>query len=93
MAHQQQPQHSPEALTLGRIQPREPAIGVELLSEAIGADGAIDVRHSAYGDNLSPPLQWTRVAGAGGSSAAPRYGLVPTVMAQPPSGGYGSELF
>jgi PPE-repeat protein len=34
-----------------------------------------------------------RVAGAGGSSAAPRYGLVPTVMAQPPSGGYGSELF
>jgi PPE-repeat protein len=34
-----------------------------------------------------------RVAGAAGSSAAPRYGLVPTVMAQPPSGGYGSELF
>jgi PPE-repeat protein len=34
-----------------------------------------------------------RVANAAGSSTAPRYGLVPTVMAQPPSGGYGSELF
>jgi Raf kinase inhibitor-like YbhB/YbcL family protein len=65
VAHQQQPQHSPEALTLGRIQPREPAVGVELLSEAIGVDGAIDLRHTAYGDNLSPPLRWTPIEGAG----------------------------
>ena len=27
--------------------------------------GSIDLRHSAYGDNLSPPLRWTPVEGAG----------------------------
>jgi Raf kinase inhibitor-like YbhB/YbcL family protein len=59
------PQHSPEALSLGRITPREPGAPLELLSEAIGTDGVIDGRHTAYGDNLSPPLRWTPVAGAG----------------------------
>ena len=59
------PQHSPEALSLARITPREPGIAFELLSTAIETDGAIDLRHTAYGDNLSPPLHWTRVAGAG----------------------------
>lgn len=59
------PDHSPEALTLGRIEPRAPGVGIEVLSDALGADGAIDLRHSAYGDNLSPPLRWTPVEGAG----------------------------
>jgi len=59
------PQHSPEALSLGRITPREPGAVLELLSDAIDAAGAIDLRHTAYGDNLSPPLHWTPVAGAG----------------------------
>jgi Raf kinase inhibitor-like YbhB/YbcL family protein len=59
------PQHSPEALTLGRITPREPGRTLELLSDAVDAQGALDLRHSAYGDNLSPPLRWTPVAGAG----------------------------
>jgi Raf kinase inhibitor-like YbhB/YbcL family protein len=59
------PQHSPEALSLGRITPREPGVAFELLCEAIGTDGVIDQRHTAYGDNLSPPLRWTPVAGAG----------------------------
>ena len=59
------PQHSPEALSLGRITPREPGIAFEVLSTAIETDGAIDLRHTAYGDNLSAPLHWTRVAGAG----------------------------
>jgi Raf kinase inhibitor-like YbhB/YbcL family protein len=59
------PQHSPEALSLGRITPREPGAPLELLSDAIGIDGVIDGRHTAYGDNLSPPLRWTPVAGAG----------------------------
>jgi Raf kinase inhibitor-like YbhB/YbcL family protein len=58
------PQHSPEALTLGRIQPRTGG-GIELSSEAFPDEGAIDLRHSAYGDNLSPPLSWTPVEGAG----------------------------
>ena len=59
------PERSPEALSLERITPREPGATLELLSEAIGADGAIDLRHTAYGDNLSPPLRWTPVRGAG----------------------------
>lgn len=59
------PQHAPEALSLARITPREPGAAFELLSTAVGADGAIDLRHSGYGDNLSPPLSWAPVAGAG----------------------------
>lgn len=59
------PQHSPEALSLGRITPREPGAALELLSDAIDTSGAIDQRHTALGDNLSPPLHWTPVAGAG----------------------------
>jgi len=59
------PEHSPEALSLQRITPREPGAVLEVLSDAIGADGAIDLRHTAYGNNLSPPLRWTRVEGAG----------------------------
>jgi hypothetical protein len=64
VADQHRPQHSPEALTLGRIQPRT-GEGIELSSEAFPDEGKIDLRHSAYGDNLSPPLQWTPVEGAG----------------------------
>src|SRR5665213_2124909 len=37
---------------------------MRLTSTAVGADGAIAARQSAYGQNLSPPLAWTRVAGA-----------------------------
>lgn len=33
-----------------------------------------------------------RAAGASGPAAGPRYGLVPTVMAQPPSAGYGGVI-
>jgi len=63
MTHQ--PQHSPEALSLGRIAPREPAATLELLSDAIGVDGVIDERQTALGANLSPHLHWTPVEGAG----------------------------
>ena len=59
------PQRSSEALSLERITPREPGAPLELLSDAVDAGGAIDLRHSAYGDNLSPPLRWTPVPGAG----------------------------
>ena len=40
------------------------AVAMRLTSSAIGADGRIAARQSAYGRNLSPPLAWTRVAGA-----------------------------
>jgi len=59
------PQHSPAALALARIEPRGKAAVIEMASDALGADGAIDLRHSAYGNNLSPPLRWTPVEGAG----------------------------
>ena|SRR5438067_729527 len=59
------PEHSPEALSLARIQPRNPGAVLELVSDALGADGGIDLRHSAYGGNLSPPLRWTPLEGAG----------------------------
>ena len=51
------PRHSPEALSLGRIAPREPGRTLELLSDAVDVQGRIDLRYSAYGDNLSPPLR------------------------------------
>jgi hypothetical protein len=60
-----QRQHGPGALTLARITPRDPGVTVRVTSEAVGADGSIDLRHSAYGDGVSPPLGWTPVAGAG----------------------------
>ncbi|HEX4195940.1 MAG TPA: YbhB/YbcL family Raf kinase inhibitor-like protein [Caulobacteraceae bacterium] len=64
VADPHRPQHSPESLTIGRITPRT-GEGVELSSEAFPDEGKIDRRHSAYGDNLSPPLRWTPVEGAG----------------------------
>jgi Raf kinase inhibitor-like YbhB/YbcL family protein len=64
LADPHRPQHSPEALTIGRITPRTGA-GIELSSEAFPDEGKIDLRHSGYGDNLSPPLRWTPVVGAG----------------------------
>ena len=33
------PQHSPEALSLARVQPRQPGAVVEIVSDALGADG------------------------------------------------------
>ena len=61
MPHSTTPQHSPQALSLARVQPRAPGAVVEIVSDALGADGAIDLRHSSYGDNLSPPLSWIRI--------------------------------
>jgi hypothetical protein len=62
---QEHPVRSPEALSLGRVTPREPAAPLELLSDAVEVNGQIDLKHSAYGNNLSPPLRWTPVKGAG----------------------------
>lgn len=41
-----------------------PATAMRLTSSAIGADGRIDPRQSAYGANLSPALFWEPAAGA-----------------------------
>ncbi|HKT53169.1 MAG TPA: YbhB/YbcL family Raf kinase inhibitor-like protein [Caulobacteraceae bacterium] len=52
------------AVTLGHIRPVQPAARIDMVSDALGADGSMDLRHTAYGDNLSPPLRWTPVEGA-----------------------------
>lgn len=63
MAQQQGEQHSGESITIMRIQPRDQH-GIEVTSPAVGTNGKIEDRYSAYHDNLSPPLNWTAVPGA-----------------------------
>ena len=65
MAQPHQPAStSPKPVSLEHIRARNPAAVIQIVSDALGADGSIDLRHSAYGDNLSPPLRWTPVEGA-----------------------------
>ena len=47
-----------EDIAIHKVQPREEG-RMELTSPAIGAAGRIQDRYTAYGDNLSPPLDWT----------------------------------
>ena len=51
---------SGSAITLQRVLPREPG-RLALASEAIDEDGRIADSYSAYGDDRSPPLQWTAI--------------------------------
>jgi hypothetical protein len=57
---QRTPAHSGAAITILKIQPREPE-AIAVASEALGVDGAWPDRHAKYGDDLSPPLTWTEV--------------------------------
>ena len=59
------PQHSPEALSLGRITPREPATTLELLSRCRRHGQPSSCAATALWRQLSPPLRWTPVEGAG----------------------------
>ena len=54
------PEHSGSALTIQRVQPYERR-GIAVASSAIGADGYIDDRFSAYIDDQVPPLSWSAV--------------------------------
>ena len=59
--------HAPadgKPVSLNLAHPRNPTAVIQVVSDALGADGGIDLRHTAYGDNLSPPLRWTPVEGA-----------------------------
>ncbi len=60
---QKPPAHSGAAITILKIQPRE-QVGVAVSSEALNIDDTWPNRHSKYGDDLSPPLQWSEVEGA-----------------------------
>ncbi|MFI4936538.1 MAG: YbhB/YbcL family Raf kinase inhibitor-like protein [Caulobacterales bacterium] len=53
------------AISLARVAPKGAAAAIAVSSAAVGADGSLDLRHSAYGANLSPPLTWTPATGAG----------------------------
>ncbi len=58
------PQHSGEEISILKIRPYSDR-GIVLTSAGIGVDGTIDPRHAAQGENLSPPLEWGEVDGAG----------------------------
>jgi Raf kinase inhibitor-like YbhB/YbcL family protein len=58
------PEHSGEAISILKVQPYSDR-GIVLTSDGVGPDGWIDPRHAAEGDNLSPPLSWNEVEGAG----------------------------
>jgi Raf kinase inhibitor-like YbhB/YbcL family protein len=54
---------SGEPLFIQKVRPREPG-RLTLTSEAIGLEGGIGDAYSAYHDNMSPPLMWTRMPDA-----------------------------
>jgi Raf kinase inhibitor-like YbhB/YbcL family protein len=61
MSHQTpHPDHSGEAITILKVDPIYQT-GITVTSTAQEASGKLADRHSAYFDNLSPPLRWTNV--------------------------------
>lgn len=57
------PEHSGEAITILKVDPWRDT-GIVVMSSSVGPDGRLDDRHSAYHDNISPPLTWTDVEDA-----------------------------
>jgi Raf kinase inhibitor-like YbhB/YbcL family protein len=57
-------EHSGEAITILKVDPRDEGAALAVYSTSQSPDGRLDDRHSAYHDNLSPPLTWTDVEGA-----------------------------
>ena len=51
---------SGEDIIIHKVRPRDEG-RLELVSSAVGDDGRIQDRFTAYHDNISPPLSWTRV--------------------------------
>lgn len=58
------PEHSGDAITIGKITPREDS-GLVVTSSAFDLDGAIPRTFAAEGGNISPPLEWEMVENAG----------------------------
>lgn len=57
------PDHSGEAITILKVEPRQDG-GVVVTLPTAAAEGRLDDRHSAYHDNISPPVVWDPVPGA-----------------------------
>lgn len=58
------PEHSGEAITILKVDQRQDMRDLLVTTTAQDVDGRLDDRHSAYHDNISPPLTWTAVDGA-----------------------------
>jgi Raf kinase inhibitor-like YbhB/YbcL family protein len=58
------PSGSGEPITIERITPYGEGAQVQLTCAAFPQNGSIPLRYAGYGDNVSPPLQWTAVPGA-----------------------------
>jgi Raf kinase inhibitor-like YbhB/YbcL family protein len=63
MSETPRPDHSGESITILQVDPITEA-GVVVTCPAQEADGRLPDRHSAYHDNISPPLNWTGVPDA-----------------------------
>jgi Raf kinase inhibitor-like YbhB/YbcL family protein len=63
MPHAPTPDHSGASIAIQRVQPYGED-SLVLTTTATDLDGRLADRHSAYHDNLSPPLIWTAVEGA-----------------------------
>ena len=61
MPHAHTPDHSGAAITMLKVQPFGES-SLILTTPATDINGRLADRHSAYHDNLSPPLVWTPVA-------------------------------
>ena len=57
------PEHSGEAITFLKVEPRLET-GLVITSAGQEVDGRLADRHSAYHDNISPPLTWGKAPNA-----------------------------
>ena len=64
MAQDRGERHSGESITIDRIEPYGERTGIEVLTTAQNEEGRLADAHSAYHDNISPPLSWSPVAEA-----------------------------
>lgn len=53
-----------KALTIDTVKPDRTGPPMTLTSDAVGANGAIDLNHTAYGANTSPAMRWSSVSNA-----------------------------
>jgi Raf kinase inhibitor-like YbhB/YbcL family protein len=63
MPQQTTPEHSGETISIFKVRPRDER-GIAVTLPAQRTDGRFEDRHTAYHDNLSPPVEWREVEGA-----------------------------
>jgi Raf kinase inhibitor-like YbhB/YbcL family protein len=58
------PEHSGETITIFKVRPRDERHGIAVTLPDQRTDGRFQDRHTAYHDNLSPPVEWETFDGA-----------------------------